>query len=219
MTRTNGELPRIDVVIPTIQGRESYLERCIESYKTNSVHPISITIVHDKPCVGSAWNTGANEAFSRMLAGIDGNSVYLHLTNDDITACPGWDVAACQASENGWFPSPQLLMPDGTTQQWGRMLRPIPDGTQVDSTTVPFMSWGLWMKIGPCLDVHYYSDDWLSWRARQEGVPSVYVEGYKLAHHWAQHGRGAGMTESDRMVHDEKIYRRAIDEHDRHDGK
>jgi hypothetical protein len=33
---------------------------------------------------------------------------------------------------------------------------------------------------------------------------------YAFTHHWAQPGRGAGMTEGERMLHDQAIFSAAI---------
>jgi hypothetical protein len=54
------------------------------------------------------------------------------------------------------------------------------------------------------------SDDFFSDRARRAGWPSLMCNGYAFRHHWAQHRRGAGMTENERMTHDQQLYYQAI---------
>lgn len=58
--------------------------------------------------------------------------------------------------------------------------------------------------------VSHNSDDFISDRARQAGWPPAMCNGYAFKHHWAQHKRGAGMTEPERMTYDRLLYQQAL---------
>ena len=63
--------------------------------------------------------------------------------------------------------------------------------------------------MGPLARIHYYSDNFLTDRARAAGWPCVLRTGYAFTHHWAQARRGAGMTQDQRMEHDRGLYEQA----------
>lgn len=197
----------IDVVVPTIKGREGFFEACLRNYRDNSVHEVRIFEVHDKPTVGVAWNHG----YQQLLAARDDDPAdYLHLSCDDLEPQYGWDVAAIEAIESGALPCPLQTRADGTPFQWGRATVPVPDWTPTTATTLPFLPWDLAEQILPGLDCHYYTDDWVSWRANRLGWGDVYREGYRFVHHLAMEGRGAGMgTEDARMRNDLPIFEEA----------
>jgi hypothetical protein len=194
----------IDVVIPTVAGRERSLRSAERTYQQRSVHRIRLWVEHDHDCVGKAWNAGAAAALE------DGWSDFLHLTNDDVEPQPGWDDAAIAALDRGYFPSPRMVDDTGDAVEWGRSLREIPNWTPVDSTTIPFLPSGRWSEIGPSLPIHYYTDDWLSLQARRAGYPAAYCEGYAFLHTWATARRGAGMSMEDRMEHDRLYYEQEV---------
>jgi len=94
--------------------------------------------------------------------------------------------------------------------EWGRSLAPIPDYTRVSSGVLPFMSWEMWRKIGPTIECHYFTDDYLSWRADLAGFPNVYRKGFGFVHGHAQHGRHwGGATIEQKMIADEPIFEAA----------
>jgi hypothetical protein len=191
---------RIDVVIPTVTGREHLLDRAVRCLKTRSTHQVTIAVVKDRPGAGIAWNEGA-----RALDGSRGD--YLHLHSDDLQAWPGWDVAAIEAVERGFYPSCEIMHTPGVIFEWGRSQTPIPPWTRVESGVLPFMSWEMWDRIGPTLECHYYTDDFLSWRAEMEGFPNVYAPGYAFVHGEATAGRRwNGATQGEKMVRDKAIF-------------
>lgn len=178
----------ITVVIPTIDGREEDYRRCVDAYTARSRHPLQIVTVTNRPTCGVAWNDGAAQATGE----------YLHFTADDLEPLEGWDVAAVEAVESGVYPAARIDRPDGTTQWYGSERVPAVDGARVRAGWVPFMTAGMWQRIGPSLDIHYGTDDWLSWRAAGEGIPNIYTAGFAFVDHHAMPGRGAGMTERQR---------------------
>jgi len=195
-------LPVVSVIVPTIEGREDHLERCVTAYTALAPgnYALDLIIEHGHPAVGIAWQAGAGKAAGE----------YLHLTNDDIEPRPGWHAPAIEAVQRGHLPAPQVFAPDGFPQslpRWGMLGE---DWAPVAYTTLPFCSREQWAAIGPVPDLHYYADDWISYRGRRAGVGAVLRSGYAFTHHWAQHGRGAGMTEDERMVFDKTRYDEAV---------
>lgn len=165
----------ISVVIPTIQGREESLDRCVAAYRRWSPADTEIIIIHDKPTCGIAWNDG--------YAQTNGNSDYIHYSADDLEPLQGWWQPAVRACNNGDLPAPRLLNSDGTLQAGGNEGEPLP------FTRVPFLSHEQAARIYPVIETHYYTDVWVSEVGRCYGYETVYCPGYQLKHHWAQEGR------------------------------
>lgn len=189
----------ISIVVPTIKGREDHLERCLAAYNERTVDDFEIIVIRDRPVVGIAWNDGAAEA----------RGDYLHFTADDLEPHEAWDVGAREAVDRGFVPSPAVYEPDRTCSFCGVWGGDYPDWAYCEESNIPFMSMQAWEIIGPVLPVHYYSDNWISWHAQQHGYRHVVRRGYAFTHHWAQVGRGAGMTQEQRMVVDREAYEKA----------
>lgn len=191
----------ITVIIPTVTGREDHFNRCLDAYLTRSSQVLEVITVRDRPTVGMAWQAGAAEA----------RGDYVHLTCDDLEPLAGWDEAAMAVCEAGAIPSPNV-----TNAHTGALeSRPVwntefADGIDAGVCTVPFMSRPQWEKIQPLCQIHYYSDDFISFRARSNGWPSLVCNKYAFRHHWAQVKRGAGMTEGERMATDQHVYVQAV---------
>lgn len=195
-------LPVVSVIVPTVPGREDHLERCVTAYAAFAPgnYVLDLIIERGHPAVGVAWQAGAEKA----------RGEYVHLTNDDIEPWPGWHAPAIEAVERGHLPAPQVLGPAGEPQSlpaWGSLAA---DWTPVAMTTLPFCSRAQWEAISPLAHVHYYADDYFSYRGRKAGWETVLRCGYAFTHHWAQPGRGAGMTEAERMEHDRRLYDEAV---------
>lgn len=190
----------ISVVLPTITGREDHYARCAGAYRARTTADCEVITEWGHASVGLAWQTGAEKA----------RGDYIHLTCDDLEPLDDWDTPAVAAVGRGCIPAPKVTdARDGSLQSrpvWGREFA---DGTDCGITLIPFMSRVQWEAIQPLFTGHYYTDDFISFRARQAGWPSLMCNGYAFLHHWAQPGRGAGMTENERMVHDQQLYFRA----------
>lgn len=177
----------ISVVIPTVRGREDHLARCYDAYGARSSHRIEIIVVTDAPWVGRAWNEGAQRC----------KGTYLHFTADDLEPHEGWDTQVT----DGRVPAAALFEPSGgLSERQG----------DAENVLVPFCSRKQWGQIGPFLDCHYFTDDFFTYRALKLGFGIVKMPNYAFTHHWAQPGRGAGMTEGERMLHDQAIFSAAI---------
>lgn len=179
----------ISVVCPTIKGREDHYDRCKQSYLKNTLHAnIEWIPVHDRETCGIAWQDGASVA----------TGDYLHLTADDLECHSGWDYAAMESADDGIIPMPTIYRPTGEIDPLG--------SETAGCTRIPFCTMSQWSFIGPMIPIHYYTDNYFSVRAKAGGLLLQEVPRYKFTHHWAQHGRGAGMPESDRMVWDRATY-------------
>lgn len=220
--------PVIDIVIPTIRGREHYVERCVELYHQNSSYDVNVWVWHDAPTVGSAWIDGVRW-YDQQYAGdtlkfpkVSRDSRYLHLSCDDLEPQPRWDEFAVEVADSHMQPCPLQLRADGTPFQWGRSQVEVGSWTPTNATTLPFMPWSLWDMItqfdtynvftSTLRQLHYYSDDWISWCAQRFGWKDVFHSGYAFVHHLALEGRGAGMSDVARMEHDAPIYESGIQE-------
>lgn len=180
--------PLISIIIPTINGREHWLEQCRFSYMLTGPSNYELIIVRDRQTCGIAWNDGFDASRGR----------YIHFTADDIEAHPGWWEAAREICDKGLLPAPRLLNSDGSLQACGDVDFERPDGVAVSFTRVPFLSRAQKEQIGPIIDTHYSTDVWVSEIARLHGVQTVFSWGYVLTHHYAPEGRVDHRLEDDR---------------------
>jgi hypothetical protein len=206
---------RLAIIIPTIEGREESLERCIASYErhTDGIE-FGFRVYRNSPSSGEGWLSGLAEFVS-----VHGQPDYVHLTNDDIECANSeWWVSAVEVTQTNRIPAPVVYNSDGSLQSAGGQLGANgdlitelrEDGAPVGFTTVPFMSWEQWEQIG-MLPIHYSSDVWVSERGKQLGMETVLCHEYELIHHMHQVGRGAGMSQADRAGQDKILMRQALD--------
>lgn len=184
--------PTLSIVLPTIRGREHWLERTAASYARLTDVDYELLVEHDHPGCGPAWQAGGERARGR----------YLFMAADDLEpACHGWERAAMAACDRGVLPAPRIYHSDGSLQSCGESWeRSELDGQATGFTRAPFMSREQWDAIEPMLDAHYFTDNWVSWRGRQEGYPTVVTYGFDLTHHLAVEGRDDGRLAADHDV-------------------
>lgn len=192
----------ITVVIPTVTGREVDLARCLDAYLSRSVHDIIITTFLNFPTCADGWNAGAADAVGD----------YLHFSADDLEPHEGWDVAAIEATERGLLPAPRIVNQYGRLDSCGLHGVEMEDWAVVPMSVIPFMPLELWKKVGPVPSIHYFSDNYISWRAGLAGFKTAVRRDFAFTHHWAQPGRGAGMTYGERMQHDRDVFLTAVRE-------
>jgi hypothetical protein len=194
-------LGMISIVIPTVTGREDHYERCRAAYVQVAAYDYELLTETDHATCGLAWQAGA------MRAAGD----YIHFTCDDLEPLPGWDDAAVRASQAGAVPAPKVTHAEtGELQSWPAWGCEHADGIDAGFSAIPFLSRTMWEVVQPLFTGHYYCDNFISYRARKQGWPSLFVNGYAFRHHWAQHRRGAGMTQDDRLAYDRGQYDRAV---------
>jgi GT2 family glycosyltransferase len=182
----------IDLIVPTIEGREASLERCLASFPG-----LNHIVVKGKPTCGEAWIEGIKRS------GAD----YLLLCADDIEADPDCDLTACvEAVDDGYLPAPIVYCPDGSVESAGGdmnvpgcLLRDVqPDWTPVDFTPMPFLSRAQIRKIR-MIPAHYMTDVFASHRGRRLGITTVLRKPYRLIHHHEMVGRRSPTAEDNRL--------------------
>ena len=143
---------------------------------------------------GEAWIAGAEEASKH---GFD----YLHLTADDLEPHDGWLEVGIETVDDGKIPAPLVYHPNGVLESAGLLglgcyTGPHEDGMSIEGTTVPFVSREMWEAVG-MIPVHYCTDLWVSYRARQRGWDTVIRTGMRFTHYTAEAGRNYGRVSDD----------------------
>jgi hypothetical protein len=181
----------VAVVIPTIDGREDHLQRCLAAY--GQLSDVHLIVEHGHPSCGAAWIAGAKKA--RYFD-------YIHFTADDLEPHPGWLEPAIETVEAGYIPAPLVFNPDGTLDSaglegFGQYRGPYDDWQYIEGTTVPFLTREMWEAIG-MIDVHYCTDLWVSRVGRlRGGWGTVIRTEMRFTHHTADVGRNYGRVFSD----------------------
>lgn len=180
----------VAIVIPTVDGREEDLARCLLAYEDTAPGvEIKLYVERDHSSCGEAWIAGSDKAVSN---GFD----YLHLTADDLKPHDGWLDIAIATVDKGYIPAPLIYNPDGTLQSaglagFGCYTGPYDDWGYVEGTTVPFLTREMWDRIG-MIPVHYCTDLWVSAKGRQHGWETVIRTGMVFTHYNAMPGRDHG---------------------------
>lgn len=183
----------IDVIVPTVEGREESLERCLASFPG-----LNHIVIRDEPTCGRAWIRGIKQS----------SADYLLLTCDDIEAVNDrWIEPCVEAVDDGYLPAPVIYRPDGSLESAGGdmnaqacLINHIQaDWTPVDFTPMPFWSREQARKIR-MLPNHYMTDVWVSHRGRQLGYETVLRHGYQLRHHHEMPGR-RNVTREDHEIY------------------
>lgn len=209
MTEPFHDPPVLGVVVPTVTGREDYLERCIRGYKENTPADIKLKFYVPKDCdtCGIAWQEGA-ESFGRGIEPPD----FLHFTADDIVPAPGWFDPCVGACARGNVPIvgvvtplPEMLDGDGYPRfDLDLSLERIsyfedqsikgPDWFAAPPSdsyypSIPFFTWEQWKLIGPSIASHYGTDKWLGYRAKLANLWPVLRTESLFWHYSAHPGR------------------------------
>jgi glycosyltransferase involved in cell wall biosynthesis len=168
----------ISVIIPTIQGREFHLKRCLAAYALSS-EPFEVLIVQDKPTCGEAWQAGAEKA----------TGDYLHFSADDLEPHDGWWEPAIACAESGKLPCPRILSPDGSLESCGQWGQEMDEGVETNIARIPFLSREMWEHGDWIFPAQYYGDNWFWHRGQQLDIPTVICRDYLFTHYYASEGR------------------------------
>lgn len=222
-------MSKISIVIPTVEGREEYLERCCFAYEhTLEGHEAEFIIIKDKPTCGIAWQQGAEAA----------SGDFLHFTADDLVPYPGWLGKMLEVVQTrGGVPVALVVVPQAESLDEHGFPRPlslaehlelapqanyfesqggpelIPDWFQAqlemsEYASIPFCSMTQWEQIGPMIATHYGTDKWFSARAVNAGYPLLVRHDCAFFHYSAQPGRipkGHGWHHVDLLTYDMNI--------------
>lgn len=195
----------LSVIIPTVAGREKYLDRCLRGYKERTYGvegTLEFIQVPDAETCGQAWQYGAAVA----------TGDYLHFTADDIVPGENWLPGMVGQVGQGNVPvplvitaTPEVLDEDDFPVR-GNPLTPVsnflerPSGPAViedgyvcqgesEYPSVPFCSREQWQDMGPMIAAHYGTDRWFGLRAKAAGFPNVVTHGSCFYHYAAHAGR------------------------------
>lgn len=169
----------ISVICPTIKGREDWAERCQTAYQEHTTETHEFILIHDRPTCGIGWNDGLDIA----------KGDYLHLTADDVEPTEGWDLVGIEWLHRKILPAPRILHTDGSLQSCGNTADEQPTGTPTELTRIPFFGRELVPIVCPIIETHYYTDSWVSYRARRYGWSTLVVRDFLFYHHFAGVGR------------------------------
>lgn len=192
----------VDVIVPTIEGREESLERCLASFPD-----LNHIVVKGEPTCGRAWINGIEQS----------KADYLLLCADDIQCDyypwqkQPWIEACIETVDQGKLPAPIVFRPNhslesagGDMNASGCLITEIqPDWTPVDFTPMPFVSREQIGRIG-MIEAHYMTDVWVSHRGRHLGYETVLRHPYRLIHHHEMVGR-IHSTDGDQAIYEEAM--------------
>jgi hypothetical protein len=186
--------PVLSIVIPTIRGREHWLEQTLTAFAGTTKVPYEVLIELDHEVCGMAWNAGIERA----------QGEYVLIAADDLTPSSGWFEAGKSVVDEGSLPSALILNPDGTVQSCGDKTYRVADGTRASIARIPFASLEQMQFIAPILEIHYATDNWFSHRGRLNGWESVICTDFCFTHHFAMEGRI-----DERVLEDVEVFRKA----------
>lgn len=183
----------ISVIIPTVEGREESLERCVDAYAKHTEVDLEIIVIENLPTCGEAWQMGADQAAGD----------YIHFSADDLEPLEGWSKEAIIAADEGLLPAPTIYGPSGDVEELG--------GATIGCTRIPFCTREQWGKIGPMIPAHYYTDNYFTSCGVAAGYTVVEIPTYAFSHHWAMAGRyGPPRMMADQAAYIEACRRRGI---------
>lgn len=172
----------VQVVIPTLAGREAICERTVAAYKEQNAE---VLLVKGATSCGEGWAHGFKQAKADVIL----------LGLDDMIPDEGTLEAGEKAARDGIYPSPRIVLKDGTLESCGTLggggchLGECPTGTLAYMSSAPIATKEMWAKIGPPIPIHYYVDDYLGYMARRAGLDCRVIREYAFTHHEEQHGR------------------------------
>lgn len=188
--------PELSIIVPTITGREHWLERAEKGFRRRIPERTNYEwiVVKDEDGCGRAWNVGFGEA----------TGDYLCFAADDLEpAWTGWIPAAIKVISEGKIPCATILNSDSSLQACGdSYTNEFPDGAPAHIARVPFLSREQAEAIFPIIETHYFTDNYVSWAAERAGWPTVVCNNLCFFHHYAREGRNEVRYEADRAVYE-----------------
>src|SRR5688500_10079527 len=100
----------LDVIVPTVKGREDSLARLFRSVERNTAIRPNFITVHDEETCGLAWIKGLELS----------TNPYVWLACDDLeVTSPLWAGACMETVDAGKLPCPFVKRPDGSIESCG----------------------------------------------------------------------------------------------------
>lgn len=181
----------VSVVIPTVTGREEWLEQCVKAYG-ETTPDAEVIVVTDRASCGIAWGVGAAQATGE----------YIHFTADDLAPLPGWWEAAVEVVDEGKLPAANVLTAQLTDGDWDPNSSMdcnvfLHDGFRAPNVLVPFFNRAIWDLGDWVIPIHYGSDDWITYLADFRGIEIEATHRYRFTHGAAPEGRLTGSRSID----------------------
>jgi hypothetical protein len=172
----------LSIVLPTIDGRQHELVRTVAMYERLTPVEIEWIVETGHSTCGEAWNAGAKLATGELL----------HMGADDIEPeSEAWLSAASAVLDQGGVPLGYVR--EDKVGRFGR-----------DFCRVVICKREWWQDVLPIL---YYSDNQFDELMRTAGHMPTVAEGFDFYHRRSMVGRGGpGMTEAERIAHDNEEY-------------
>lgn len=178
---------RIGVLVPTVDGREDHLARCVTSHcpPVNGVQWL-LAVESNHPTCAEAWVAGVD----RLLAA---GAEYVCVTCDDFEALGPWWIEAVKTCDGGAVACP-ILFNAGETIRWPSSADDGEPGELARCTRSPNLFtaaqaeavFAVYRQLEP---MQYYGDFLLGDIAGRLGIEARVAGGFTFSHHWAQVGR------------------------------
>lgn len=187
---------RIVVAIPTNGQRPDTLQQTIANWRERTAEPLGFHVT----TYGKTWAAGLNDAWRNHP-----DTDLLICGSDDMWPQNGEWLPAIQPYIHKACIAPQVLDP-----RFSRWDETTSDGDVTRMSSFPIFAGDFMRHVFPLPEeLHYYTDDLISDRLKEQGIPTVAVPSCVIVHGFDPRGRGAGMgDESTRMAHDRAIYQR-----------
>lgn len=187
----------VSVLIPTVSGREPFLELCVSGYLRNTPTDVDLefVILRDRPTCGQGWQEAAERA----------SGDYLHFSNDDVIPRAGWLDPLLEATWQNYVGAPWIQH-----GAWGGYYGAAPELGQdpgwwpdVDHSAMPFCGRDQFARFSPIIATHYGVDNWIAERIRAAGMRLVGCRASVIDHFNIQIGREKGeWTQIDLLDYD-----------------
>jgi len=207
--------PTLLVCIPTIKGRGDFLANAIEGYRDRTPEAdVYVSLVRDRPTAGVGWQECIEDGLARAASGICPWPDYIHFSNDDIVVAEGWFPPLKEAVDKDNIPAPRMEpagvhLGEEVARSMAPAIAPAPsnlsywfakppeeqpglDWEGIDHGALPFCSLQQWAQIEPFIPIHFGTDQWFYFRAREAGYPVVARMDSVIFNYAAQVGRDKG---------------------------
>lgn len=188
---------RIVIALPTIEERGDAWKDVAQAWIQNTPQPVATEPSWRKP----TWAAGLNEVWENHP-----DAELFICGSDDMTPEKGWFEAVLPWLGKG------IIAPQVHDPRFSRWDASTADGTETRMSSFPIIAGEFLSSVFPLPpELHYYSDDLISDKARKAGIPTIAVPSCVIHHSFDERGRGAGMgSEEARMAHDRAIYRAIV---------
>lgn len=200
---------KIGVVVPTIDGREDHLARCVATHcPTTRMVEWVLSVQANHPNCAEAWIPGVRRVLEH---GVD----YVLVTADDFEARGPYWLGAVQVCDAGDIACPILYNRDEQTRWESSVLDGEPLEPARCTRSPNLLSFSQARRVFGVLEwvfaeaepMQYYGDFLIGDIAHRLGIGAVVAPGFTFSHWWAQVGR----HDDAKNEADQVRYRRALE--------